>query len=340
MAGLDRDHHNNNLLDQLDELRRRLDGLERSALRGTIGPYVPDETITLTGYMNLLIHEAGVPVEYRLAVAETYAMDPVEVSGAIPIGGIIAWSGTVNNVPAHWALCDGGNGTRDLRDRFILGAGSTYAVGATGGATTVDASHSHGYGTLAAAVGAHHHHNSTLAADSASHSHGYGTLAAAVGAHHHHNSTLAADSDSHSHGYGTLAISTDAHTHLVSGNTGSTPGTQENTVMSGTQVITHTHTVSITSTEYSHNHAVSGSTASVAHTHAVSGEVGAVQGASTGAVSGATATDAHTHTVSGEVGGIQDASTGSVSGATATGGSATLSIMPPWYALCWIMRIS
>ena len=312
MAGLDRDHHNNNLLDQLDELRRRLDGLERSALRGTIGPYVPDETITLTGYMNLLIHEAGVPVEYRLAVAETYAMDPVEVSGAIPIGGIIAWSGTVNNVPAHWALCDGGNGTRDLRDRFILGAGSTYAVGATGGATTVDASHSHGYGTLAAAVGAHHHHNSTLAADS----------------------------DSHSHGYGTLAISTDAHTHLVSGNTGSTPGTQENTVMSGTQVITHTHTVSITSTEYSHNHAVSGSTASVAHTHAVSGEVGAVQGASTGAVSGATATDAHTHTVSGEVGGIQDASTGSVSGATATGGSATLSIMPPWYALCWIMRIS
>lgn len=53
--------------------------------------------------------------------------------GNIPSGGIIIWSGAENAVPSGWALCDGNNGTPDLRDRFVLGAGTDYAVGATGG---------------------------------------------------------------------------------------------------------------------------------------------------------------------------------------------------------------
>lgn len=57
-----------------------------------------------------------------------------------PVGGIIAWSGAINTIPAGWVLCDGANGTPDLRNRFIVGAGSTYAVGATGGATSVTSS--------------------------------------------------------------------------------------------------------------------------------------------------------------------------------------------------------
>jgi len=48
-------------------------------------------------------------------------------------GQISVWSGTVLNVPAGWTLCDGTNGTPDLRDKFVVGAGSTYAVDATGG---------------------------------------------------------------------------------------------------------------------------------------------------------------------------------------------------------------
>lgn len=51
----------------------------------------------------------------------------------VPKGGIIIWSGSVNNIPAGWVLCDGSNGTPDLRDRFVLGAGRNYAVDATGG---------------------------------------------------------------------------------------------------------------------------------------------------------------------------------------------------------------
>ena len=33
-------------------------------------------------------------------------------------------------------MCDGNNSTPDLRDRFVVGSGSTYNVAATGGATT------------------------------------------------------------------------------------------------------------------------------------------------------------------------------------------------------------
>jgi hypothetical protein len=59
-------------------------------------------------------------------------------------GMIIIWSGSLGSVPAGWVLCDGTNSTPDLRSRFIVGAGSTYAVGATGGsADAIVVSHTH-----------------------------------------------------------------------------------------------------------------------------------------------------------------------------------------------------
>jgi len=54
----------------------------------------------------------------------------------IPTGVISLWYGSIGSVPTGWYLCDGANGTPDLRDKFVVGAGSTYAVAATGGATT------------------------------------------------------------------------------------------------------------------------------------------------------------------------------------------------------------
>lgn len=66
--------------------------------------------------------------------------------GPVPTGGIIMWSGSVASIPTGWALCDGGTYAKtdgsgnvtvpNLRDKFIVGAGSTYAVAATGGATS------------------------------------------------------------------------------------------------------------------------------------------------------------------------------------------------------------
>jgi len=54
----------------------------------------------------------------------------------VPIGGIIMWSGSVGSVPSGYKLCDGNDGTPDLRDRFIVGAGNNYAVDSTAGITT------------------------------------------------------------------------------------------------------------------------------------------------------------------------------------------------------------
>lgn len=57
--------------------------------------------------------------------------------GDIPSGVIVMWSGAANAIPNGWALCNGSNGTPDLRGRFVVGAGDTYSVGDTGGAASV-----------------------------------------------------------------------------------------------------------------------------------------------------------------------------------------------------------
>lgn len=69
------------------------------------------------------------------------------VSGGIPAGAILLWNGSVVSIPSGWRLCDGTGGTPDLRSRFVVGAGSTYAVNATGGsADAIVVSHSHSAG--------------------------------------------------------------------------------------------------------------------------------------------------------------------------------------------------
>ncbi len=55
----------------------------------------------------------------------------------VPVGSVILWSGAVDAVPAGWALCDGRNGTPDLRNRFVVGAGDAYKPGSRGGADSV-----------------------------------------------------------------------------------------------------------------------------------------------------------------------------------------------------------
>ena len=59
-------------------------------------------------------------------------------------GMIMLWSGSSATIPSGWVLCDGTNSTPDLRNRFVVGATSTYAVGATGGsANAIVVSHTH-----------------------------------------------------------------------------------------------------------------------------------------------------------------------------------------------------
>jgi hypothetical protein len=70
--------------------------------------------MTLDGYTAQQIQDAGTP------------------------GGVIGiWSGSEASIPSGWHLCDGSSGTPNLRDKFIVGAGSNYARAETGGANTV-----------------------------------------------------------------------------------------------------------------------------------------------------------------------------------------------------------
>jgi hypothetical protein len=63
---------------------------------------------------------------------------------AFVAGMIMLWSGSSASIPSGWLLCDGSNSTPDLRNRFVVGATSTYAVGATGGsANAIVVSHTH-----------------------------------------------------------------------------------------------------------------------------------------------------------------------------------------------------
>lgn len=67
------------------------------------------------------------------------------LTNGVPSGCILLWSGSIASIPSGFYLCNGANGTPDLRDRFVVGAGSTYSVAATGGsadATLVSHSHS------------------------------------------------------------------------------------------------------------------------------------------------------------------------------------------------------
>jgi hypothetical protein len=78
---------------------------------------------------------------------------------AIPSGGIIIWSGSSATIPSGWLLCDGSSSTPDLRNRFVVGATSTYAVGATGGsADAIVVSHTH----TATVTDPGHFHTSTV----------------------------------------------------------------------------------------------------------------------------------------------------------------------------------
>lgn len=60
----------------------------------------------------------------------------VEAS-SIPQGTILSWFGQLANIPSGFAVCDGKNGTPDLRNRFIVGAGDQYKLSDIGGSSSV-----------------------------------------------------------------------------------------------------------------------------------------------------------------------------------------------------------
>ncbi|KYF85343.1 hypothetical protein BE20_31510 [Sorangium cellulosum] len=90
----------------------------------------------------------------KLGTGEILAAKSAIFKGAlVPTGTIVMWSGAAATIPDGWAICDGANGTPDLRDRFIVGAGNAYSLGAKGGEAThvltIDEMPSHHHTALA-----------------------------------------------------------------------------------------------------------------------------------------------------------------------------------------------
>jgi hypothetical protein len=135
-------------------------------------------------------------------------------SAIVPIGGIILWSGSVASIPAGWQLCNGTNGTPDLRNSFVIGAGDTYAVDATGGAATIDIQHNHEGNT--GYESSHTHGHGSLSTDSDGHNHtllATGSMLVAGGASY----ARLTDTQSHSHNVDSGSTgSGSSHRHTIS----------------------------------------------------------------------------------------------------------------------------
>ena len=153
----------------------------------------------------------------------------LSTSSLFVTGMIIIWNGAANAIPSGWVLCNGSNSTPDLRDKFVIGAGNSYAVNATGGSKdAVIVSHSH---TI-------NNHTHTVSGNtgnqSANHSH---TFSGSGSSSHSHNIT-ATNHDDHNDNarriqngrndsnFGNNNFNTDSATVniSISGNTGNQSG--------------------------------------------------------------------------------------------------------------------
>jgi hypothetical protein len=106
---------------------------------------VPQEIWLLTGFSyKFVLQNADAVLIQTLDNIYPILQNAPASAPAIPTGCIVLWSGSTGSIPATWYLCDGTNGTPDLRNSFIVGAGSTYAVNATGGtADAIVVTHTH-----------------------------------------------------------------------------------------------------------------------------------------------------------------------------------------------------
>lgn len=176
-----------------------------------------------------------------------------QIAGGVPMSCVMMHAGTVATIPAGWQLCDGTNGTVDLRDKFIVGAredetdiAKTNVTGSltqTGGAAS---------GTTSAAGGHDHGGNAgdtTLTtAQIPEHDHDEGSLVTnTTGAHTHdvpsNGGATGTGLQTTSPGAGTTStLSAGAHSHTITGSVGSTGGGEAHT-HSITAEADHTHDV-------------------------------------------------------------------------------------------------
>jgi hypothetical protein len=210
--------------------------------------------------------------------------------GILPIGGIIIWKGNVASIPSGFVLCNGANGTPDLRGRFVIGAGGTYSVNATGGAATINIAHTH-----------------TVPYTSTAPAHTHAVISGTIGSDGAHIHTISANSSTVDY----------SHSHTI--DTDTSTGTSAVTIHEGTG-----NTTSISLSSHIHHIDSLTSDATISHYHTIGGST--------------SSNGAHTHTISVTTG--EGGSHYHTNSNTGSALSSSQSVLPPYYALCYIMRIS
>jgi len=124
----------------------------------------------------------------------------------LPAGSVVMYSGSVSgNYPiingaqnTNWHICNGNNSTPDLRNKFIVGSGSSYSLNDTGGQSS--STHTHSFNP-----------SNKLTTNSPSHSHSFGSASGSgrVGECIYFNDGLDGANKSHSHS----SWSSDSHSH-------------------------------------------------------------------------------------------------------------------------------
>ncbi len=105
----------------------------RDGGRVGIGTKTPSEKLTVQGKVEAEEFVGQVKWENILNVPPSAPL--------FPKGGIIMWSGSQEEIPEGWLLCNGKKGTPDLQDRFVVSTGPNIEVNSKGDADQ----HDHGY---------------------------------------------------------------------------------------------------------------------------------------------------------------------------------------------------
>lgn len=133
-----------------DALATALSNKEDKANKGIANGYAPlNKDAVIPGIHILKGEPNGVPSLDKDGIVLREQLPP----NSIPKGVIVMWSGTLDTIPAGWALCDGTNDTPNLQGKFIVGTNPTTPIGSTGGSAQVTLtteqlpSHSHPTGS-------------------------------------------------------------------------------------------------------------------------------------------------------------------------------------------------
>lgn len=112
-------------------------------------------------------------VAVPFALHAKYADRLQRVVSPVPVGMIMMWAGTDETIPDGWVLCDGANGTPDLRNRFVMGESDSNPIGTTGGANTFTMTEgqlpAHTHTATSGTAGSHSHSASTGSAGNHNH---------------------------------------------------------------------------------------------------------------------------------------------------------------------------